>query len=109
MKNNNIDRVQVVKEKINNTNALKDLGLRVMHFNPAEYGNHDDHPVTVGYRLKNRHTIEITTSICHSQDTFTKKVGTKNVIDNFYKGKTCLVPLIKSSGVQNTISMMFNI
>jgi hypothetical protein len=97
-----------IKVKINNTQALKDNDLRVRHFfdedNPNYFGG--GRAFTVVFRKKNRHVMEIATSICHSMDVFSKRVGTVKAIDNFINDRKICIPIIYNE--QETLTLMFS-
>lgn len=96
--NNNVNKI--TKEKIDNTEGLKNLGIRIKHYNNQQRANSR---FTIGYRFIGYSVVEIATAICHKGDTFTKKVGTKKVIENFQAGNTILVPV----NVFNTMDQVF--
>jgi hypothetical protein len=95
------------KVKINNTNSLREQGLSVVHFNTNFLDTHITRPVTIVYKMKNRNVIEMATAVCHSADIFTKKVGTKTAIQNFYEGKTIMLPYFKDSRPSDFIQSLF--
>jgi hypothetical protein len=90
------------KEKIDNTQLLKDTGLRVRHFNGSDrFGLPRTRNMTIAYR--EGHTcIEIATAIVHPSDYFCRKVGTKLAVEAFQQGKTTIIP--KSTSYQDAFN-----
>lgn len=87
--------VKNVREKINNTAALKESGLTIVHMNAPfmRDGKKLYRAMTVAYEQINKSHLKISTSVTHKADTFTKKVGTKIALENFKKGNTVVIPL----------------
>lgn len=79
-----------------NGELLKANELRVMHFRP----NRTHRGFTIAYKRKNRNVVEIATSIVHTNDTFTKKVGTRLAVEAFVAGRTTYLPI--PSGCKQT-------
>ena len=77
-----------------NGDLLKAHSLKVMHFRPGE-SSARHRGMTVAYRQQNRNVIEIATSIVHTADTFTKKVGTRIAVEAFVAGRTTFLPIPK--------------
>ena len=70
--------------RIDNTELLASTGLRVVHVNNR---------VTVAYRVLGSRTMEIATAVCHEKDVFSRRVGTKQAVENFQAGKKIIVPM----------------
>ena len=61
---------------------------------------------TVAYKLKGRR-VTFATSVQHSADTFTKKIGTLKAIEAFHAGRVVTLPLrVKSTST--TLHAMFS-
>ena len=82
------------KEQIDNTQLLKDTGLRIRHYNVNRVGIR---PMTVAYR-EGSSTIEIATSIVHPLDKFCRKMGTKLAVEAFLAGKVTRLPKVAHVG-----------
>lgn len=102
------------KEKINNTELLKETGLKIVHINNIEQNRHYESIVlrsmTIAYQQINRSHIKLATSVCHKSDEFSKKRGTKVAVENFKKGNTIIVPIaFGNSNITRQLFDMFNI
>lgn len=103
--------------KINNTDLLKQTGLRIRHFHGTDrFGYPRMREMTVAY-IEKRGRLEIATAVVHSQDRFCRKMGTKQAIENFLAGKTVTVPAaqdlyadkpMKAAHPNITLMQMFN-
>jgi hypothetical protein len=98
--------------KIDNTDALANSGLTVVHCNAnAIYGTGNGYrAITIAYEQINRSHLRISTAVTHRTDTFTKKVGTKTALANFAKGNTVVIPLAKGAdkgGIAQQLRGMF--
>ena len=85
----------MTKERIDNTQLLKDSGCRVRHIrknddmdNPGSTSTRD---VTIAYK-DGGSVLEIATAVVHPNDKFCRKVGTKLAVESFLSGKTVRVP-----------------
>ena len=80
------------REKIDNTQLLKDTGLKIRHFHKLDqYGYSRPRDLTIAYK-EGRSTLEIATSVVHPSDCFSRKVGTKLACEAFQAGHTIRVP-----------------
>ena len=83
------------REKIDNTQLLKDTGLRIRHFHTVDrFGYPRLRDLTVAYK-EGRNTVEIATAVVHPSDCFSRKMGTKTACENFVAGKTVVVPKVE--------------
>ena len=98
MKNSN----RVKHEKINNSEALERTGLRIIHF------NNNFAPMTVAYKQINKSHVKVATAVCHSADTFTKKIGTQIAIKNFEAGNTIILPCKNQDACDLLLDMLGN-
>ena len=79
-------------EKIDNTQRIKDAGVRIRHFHTTDrFGYPRMRDLTVAFK-EGRNTIEIATAVVHPSDCFSRKMGTKTAVENFVAGKTVLIP-----------------
>lgn len=85
----------MTKEKINNTQLLKDTGLKIRHFHTGSdrFGYPRMRNLTIAFR-EGSHNLEIATAVVHPADTFCKKIGTKLAVEAFQAGKTVHIPKI---------------
>ena len=83
------------REHIDNTQLLKDTGLRVRHIRSTVNGlnSSSTRDVTIAFRDGNN-VLEIATSVVNPVDCFSRKVGTKLAVENFLAGKTVRVPKV---------------
>ena len=82
------------REKIDNTEAVKafrDNGGRILHLRPSDTYNRG---VTIAFIHKGNR-VTFSTAVQHTNDTFTKRIGTKTALDHFNEGKTVTFPLDK--------------
>lgn len=97
---------------IDNSDLLKETGLRVIHLNPkmGSYDGPNHNGMTIAFRVtgRNSNTIEIATAVNHPKDSFTKKIGTKLAVERFKSGRTVHVPNICNNAVE-TIQYMFGL
>lgn len=97
------------KERIDNTQLLKDTSLRIRHYN---LDTHGVRAMTVAFR-EGSSTIEIATAIVHPKDKFCRKVGTKLAVESFVAGNVIKVPraasffTAKGLGAIRTLDIMF--
>jgi hypothetical protein len=113
----NIAKTKTPKEKIDNTQLLKDTGLRIRHIrrNSREFPDSTaTRDVTIAYR-DGGDTIEIATAVVHPNDCFSRKMGTKLAVEGFQAGKVTRIPktidygmgsLVKASALR-TINLLF--
>jgi hypothetical protein len=89
-----------VKEVINNTKLVEDFrgrGGRLIHIMGKTRG------MTVAFIPKNGR-VEISTSVQHRNDHYTKKIGTKLAVEHFNEGRTIFLPA-RPKGITN---MLYN-
>jgi hypothetical protein len=80
------------REKIDNTQLLKDTGLKIRHFHTVDrYGYSRPRNLTVAFK-EGRSTLEIATAVVHPSDCFSRKVGTKLACEAFCDGHRIVVP-----------------
>lgn len=106
----------IKREKINNTQLLKDTGLKIRHFHRGtdRFGYPRMRNLTVAFREVG-HNIEIATAVVHPSDCFCKKIGTKLAVEAFQAGKRVSIPKIgdflgdprKPASAQLTLVNMF--
>lgn len=87
---NIVEKVAKVKVKIDNTadvEAFRAEGGGLFHVLPTGRRR----GMTVAYKVKSRR-VEIATSVQHSHDTFTRKIGTKVALEHFKAGKIIVLP-----------------
>lgn len=105
-------------EKIDNTKRLADSGLRVVHLPPRPGFDgigfrNNNKGLTVAWRPNDNNgnrahaVIEVATALCKRGDVFSRKLGTKQAIENYQAGKKCFVPLVDDDPVA-TIKSMFD-
>ena len=96
------------KERINNTDLLKDSGLRVVHIRPGTFFDGSFRKgITIAFEPTDKPVVRIATSLCKFGDTFCKKLGTRQAVENFRSGATIRVPYSKRRGVINSLKDMF--
>jgi hypothetical protein len=90
------------REKIDNTQLLKDTGLRILHIRKNSRDFPDNTAVrdmTIAFREGNS-VIEIATAVVHPSDCFTRKIGTKLAVEAFLAGRTIHVPKMLDYGYE---------
>lgn len=93
-----------VKEKIDNTALVEGFrarGGRILHINRNNQRN-----MTLAFIPKSNR-IEVATAVTHSNDTFTKKIGTKTAIEHFNEGKTVFLPLREKHVISELLGMFY--
>lgn len=110
--NKHLEQQKQPREKIDNTQLLKESGLRVVHVRPRDKAVYiragQQKGMTVAYEpVSGKAVVRISTSLCKRGDTFCKKLGTRQAIENFKKGQVIFVPVDKELGVVNSLRDMF--
>ena len=84
-------------------------GILIVHARSAK----NKGGVTIAYRKMNAHKncrmVEVATAYCSPQDTFSKKIGTRNALTNFLMGKTVMVPARRNNNDDDTVVTLRNI
>lgn len=98
-----VKKAKAPRIRIDNTEAIADAGVKIIHFSYGKEGG-----MTVAYRQNGRksRTIEIATAVTHPKDTFTKKIGTRLAVERFEAGETVFIPNFEGNAFQ-TIQYMF--
>lgn len=104
------------REKIDNTQLLKETGLKIRHFHTGadRFGYPRMRNLTIAFK-EGRTNLEIATAVVHPSDCFSRKVGTKLACEAFQKGHTIKIPKIgdfygdphKPASAQLTLLTMF--
>ena len=78
--------------KIDNTQLLKETGVKIRHFHTIDrFGYNRPRNLTVAFK-EGRSTLEIATAVVHPSDCFSRKMGTKLACEAFQAGRTVRVP-----------------
>lgn len=91
-------------EPINNTelvNEFRSGGGRVLHLQGS-----GGRAMTLAF-VQRGGRVELATSVTHTNDCFTRKVGTKVAIEHFRAGKTVFLPLASRHSVTSQLAMAF--
>lgn len=96
---------KTTKERIDNTGLLHDSGLRVIHIRPNRALGGKG--MTIAFEPTDKPVVKISTSLCKFGDTFCKKLGTKQAVENFQSGSFIRVPVDRRFGVVSSIIAMF--
>lgn len=107
-----------ITEKINNSALLAGTDARIVHIrkNEAIQLQEGQEPLdqllanrelTIAYKRHGNNIVEIATAITHSQDTFTKKIGTKLACEHFNAGQTVRVPINDKLNLVHQLRRMF--
>lgn len=83
------------REKIDNTELLKETGLKIRHFHTGtdRFGYPRMRNLTVAYK-EGSTNLEIATAVVHPSDCFSRKIGTKLACEAFKAGHTVHIPKI---------------
>ena len=93
------------KADFSNADLVADSGLNIAHFQREDTPLTRD--ITVAYEVVSNNLLKVATSMCHPSDTFTKKFGTRQAIENFQNGNFIDMPRDKSLTPYHQIGMMF--
>lgn len=82
--------------------------IRLVHVMPHR-GSPQHRGVSVAWRRVNRNVIEIATSVVHTNDAFTRRIGGRIAIVRLMEGHSTLMPIHAKYDVANTLQRMFNV
>lgn len=97
------------EQKAPTANEVQAKGVHIVH----AMGAKNKGGVTIAYRKMSEHKncrmVEVATAYCSPQDIFSKKIGTRTALANFFLGKTIMIPARRKDNDDGVVVTLRNI